>query len=214
MDAALRPLDLSQVPLNFITMILQSMSLSDRFTCALVCKAWAQEATAATRSIILRQRVQDFSCWQRWLDNHGDQLEILQLHECPDAAVLAALPCPQLQDLLLSSHSPYSGGGLSIDSRVWSDLATATKITSVFLEFVHTASQQADVVSALTALPNLGQLTWSSVRCGQQIGLSESMLLHQLTKLTALKIDFVAAENALEHLGLLTRTCCRTSALV
>jgi len=49
MDAALRPRDLSYVPLDFILMVLRSMSLSDRFNCALVCKAWAREAAAATR---------------------------------------------------------------------------------------------------------------------------------------------------------------------
>jgi len=35
MDAA-APLDLLHLPANFITMLLQSMSLRDRFTCALV----------------------------------------------------------------------------------------------------------------------------------------------------------------------------------
>jgi len=61
------------------------------------------------------------------------------------------------------------------------------------------------VVSALTALPDLEQLTWSSVRCRQTWGLSDSMLLQTLTKLTALKLSFVRVTAALEHLGLLTR---------
>jgi len=198
MDAAPRPLDLSRVPSNFITMMLESMSLSERFTCALVCKAWAEEAAAATRSIILRDRIQDLSCLQRWLESHGDQVEVLQLHNCRDPAKLTALPCQQLQDLLLS-------GRFSLDSRVWSDIAAATKLTSVLLELVQTASQQADVVSALTALPDLEQLTWRSVDCGQQRGLSDSKLLHKLTKLTALRLDYVTAAAALEHLGSLTR---------
>jgi len=192
------PLDLSRVPSNVITMMLQSMSLSDRFTCALVCKAWADEAIAATRSIILRDRVQDFSCLQRWLDQHGGQVEVLQLHGCADSAVLTALPCLQLQDLLL--------GSISLDSRVWSDLAAATKLTAVTLKFVRTASQQADVVSALTALPDLEQLTWSGVQCGpQQRSLSDSKLLRKLTKLTALALFHVDTAAALEHLGSLTR---------
>jgi len=197
-------LDLSRVPSNFIALMLQSMSLSDRFTSALVCKAWAQEAAAANRSITLRfnHSVKDYSCFQRWLEKHGDQVEVLQLHECRRHAVLTALPCPQLQDLLLKGISPLN---ISLDSRMWSDLAAATKLTSVSLDYVQTASQQAAVVSALTALPHLEQLTWGSVTCGQQYGLTDSMLLQKLTKLTALKLSSVRAAAALEHLGLLTR---------
>jgi len=202
MDAANSHLDVSHLPSNFITMILQSISLSDRFTCALVCKAWAEAATTATRSIILRDEVQDLSCLQRWLQKHGGQVAILQLHECRHTDVLTALPCPQLQDLLLR-------GGLSLDSRVWSDLAAATKLTSVSLELVATASQQADVVSALTALPNLEQLTCRRIRCGWQRGLPDSKLPQKLTNLTALRLvsvfDSVWTESVLEHLGLLTR---------
>jgi len=191
--AANAPLDL---PPNVINMTLQRMSLSERFTCALVCKAWAQEAAAATHSIILRHEVQDLSCLQRWLAKDGAQVEVLQLHACRGAAVLTALPCPQLQDLLL-------GGRCSLDSRVWNDIAAATKLTSVSL--VDTSCQQADVVSALTALPDLEQLTWHDDRCVQQSPLTDSMLLQQLTKLTALKLGFIGAADALEHLGLLTR---------
>jgi len=91
---------LSRMPSNFITMMMKSMSLSDRFTCALVCKAWAEKAAAATHSIILRNRVQDLSCLQRWLEKHGRQVEILQLHDCRDSAVLTALPCLQVHYLL------------------------------------------------------------------------------------------------------------------
>jgi len=121
---------------------------------------------------------------------------MLHLHDCRDAAALLALT-PQLQDLLLS-------GSFSLDSRVWSNIAAATKLTSVSLDMVRTASQQADVVSALTALPDLEQLTWWSVDCGGQSVLSD-MLLQKLTKLTALRLDPGGAADALEHLGLLTR---------
>jgi len=197
MDAAVPPMDSSRLPSSFITKMLQSMSLSDRFRCALVCKAWAEAATVATRSIILRDRIQDLSCLQIWLEKHGSQVEVLQLHECPYPAVLTALPCPQLHDLLLM-------GSPILDSRVWSDLAAATKLTSVSLEGVLTASQQADVVSALTALPDLEQLTWSRVECRQQWGLSDSMPLQKLTNLTALRLDS-DGPAALEHLGSLTR---------
>jgi len=205
MEDAFRHLDLSRVPSAIIAMMLQGMSLSDRLKCALVCKAWAQEAAAVTRSILLRDRIQDFSCLQKWLENHGGQAEVLQLHNYRHThmAVLTALPCPQLQDLLLSSVDARDG--LSLDSSVWNDIAAATKLTSVSLERVQTASQQADVVSALTALPDLEQLTWCSVSCGQTWGLTDSKLLQNLTKPTALDLYFVNAAEALEHLGLLTR---------
>jgi len=88
---------------------------------------------------------------------------------------------------------------------VWSNIAAASKLTSVSLVLVWTTSQQSDVVSALTALPDLEQLTWISVTCGQQRELTDSMLLQKLTKLTALELTFDTAAAALEHLGLLTR---------
>jgi len=207
MDAALPSLDLSGVPLSFITLMLQSMSLSDRFTCALVCKAWAEAATAATRSIILEHGVQDLSCFQAWLEKHGGRIEVLQSAQdgYAPAGQLTALPCPQLQDLLLK-------GRWTLDGRVWSDIAAATKLTAVSLWSVQTASQQADVVSALTALPDLEQLTcWAFIECGSQRALSGSMLLQKLTKLTSLDLaydseeaDPLATAAALEHLGSLT----------
>jgi len=207
MDAALPALDLSRVPSIFITLVLQSMSLRERFTCALVCKAWAQEATAATRSsIILKHDVLDLSCLQRWLQNHGNQTKVLQLHACVDSPVLTALPCPQLQELLLRG----SRCRLSLDSRVWSDIAAATKLTSISLIGVQTGSRQSDVVSALTALPGLEQLTWRQVGGrdrpfpGSRWRLSDGALLQQLTKLSAVDLDGVTA-GALQHVGLLIR---------
>jgi len=80
----------------------------------------------------------------------------------------------------------------------------ATKLTSFSLQMVRTESQQADVVSVLTALPDLEQLAWWSVECGRQRGLTDSMMLPKLTKLTALRLDTDGAAEALEHLGLLT----------
>jgi len=88
---------------------------------------------------------------------------------------------------------------------VLSDIAAATKLTSLSLDEVVADSQQAEVVSALTALPDLRQLTWSKVRCGGQLDLTDSMLLQKLTKLTALRLRCINAAEALEHLGLLTR---------
>jgi len=197
MDATASPIDLAHASLDIITAVLQSMSLTDRFTCALVCKAWAEAAAAATHSIILRDRVQDLSGLQRWMEKHGQQLEVLQLHAC-DGASLTALPCPQLQDLLL--HGSLLRG-LSISSSVWADIAAATKLISVSLKYMGTAPQQADVVSALTALPDLQQLTWHS----DELQLCDSSLLQQLTQLTALDLLLSVAAAALQHLGSLTK---------
>jgi len=197
MDATAPPHGLPHAPLEIVTMVLQTMCVKDRFTSALVCKAWHEAATAATRSIILEHAVQDLSCLQGWLVKHGNQLEVLELHKC-SGAVLTALPCPQLQGLLLS-------GSLSLDSRVWSDIAAATKLTSVSLaDHMYTAAKQAEVVSAIAALPDLQQLTWHWVACGSQHALSDGMLLQRLTHLTALELD-IASAAALEHLGTLTR---------
>jgi len=198
MDLATAPQGLPHAPLEIVTMVLQTMCLKDRFTCALVCKAWAEAATAATRHrIILKHRV-DLSCLQRWLEKYGNQLQVLQLHEYYDGeAALTALPCPHLQDLLL-------WGSPSIGSRVWSDIAAATKLTSVSLVGAYTAAGQAAVVSALTALPDLQQLTWRHVWCSGDGRLSDSLLLKQATQLTALCLVCVSRE-ALEHLGSLTK---------
>jgi len=188
------------------------MSLTDRFTCALVCKAWAEAATAATHSIILKERVFDFSCLQRWLEKHGNQLKVLQLHQCRGitfirGTALAALPCEQLQDLLL--HQLRQDGDVTfyIDSRVSSDIAAATKLTSVSLSGTGTESQQADLVAALTALPHLKQLTWSFVHCSDWHRLRNSSLLQRTTQLTYLKLEDAAPE-AFEHLGSLTKLQC------
>jgi len=137
----------------------------------------------------------DLSCLQRWLERYGDQVEVLQLHQCHDAA-LTALPCAQLQNLLW--------GGLSIGSRVWTDIAAATKLTSVSLVGAYTAARQADVVSALTALPDLQQLTWRCISCRGGFQLRDSLLLKQVTQLTALRLTNVSTE-ALLHLRSLTK---------
>jgi len=196
-------LDLSVAPSDVIIRLLESMSLSDRFTCALVCKSWAEAATAATHSIIiLRGEVQDLSCFEAWLEKHGSHLEVLQLHEC-DREALAALPCSQLQDLLMHGNLMY-GKKLIMGFKLWCNIAAATKLTSVSLSDVFTFSQQADVVAALTALPDLQQLTWSSVQCSGVRWLSDSLLLQQTTRLTSLELQCITAA-ALQHLGSLTK---------
>jgi len=60
------------------------------------------------------------------------------------------------------------------------------------------------VVAALTALPNLEQLTWRWVRCSNELWLSDSSLLQQMTQLTSLELQRVTAA-ALQHLGSLTK---------
>jgi len=203
MDAPAAALTLSFVPLDIIRMVLQYMGDEDRFTCALVCKAWAKAAAAATRSAVIRRpSLQTFNCLPKWLQNHGHQLLVLQLHDCGGAALIA-LPCAQLQDLLLQGGFG-DDSYINIDSRVWGEIAAATNLTSVSLSGVQTGSQQADVVAALTALPDLEQLTWCDVQCSGEQQLSDSLLLQHLTKLTGLKLqDFSAA--ALEHLSSLTK---------
>jgi len=194
-------LDLSHAAPDIITMVLGSMSLRDRFNCALVCKAWAEAATAATPSIIVKHRVQDFSSLRDWLKKHGNRLEVLQLHQCNRAAVTALPCCAKLQDLLLSGAF---GNFATIASRTWTDIASATKLTSLSVSCVQTTSHQADVVAALTALPNLEQLTWCYVCCSNELWLSDSSLLQQMTQLTSLDLECVIAE-ALQHLGSLTK---------
>jgi len=78
--------------LDIISIVFSSMSLRERCDCALVCKAWAEAAVAATHSIILEHRKPDLSSLQHWLEKHGDMLEVLQLHT-GYKAVLTALPC-------------------------------------------------------------------------------------------------------------------------
>jgi len=186
---------------EIITKFLGSLPLRERLNCALVCKPWAEAATAATRIIILKHRVQDLSSLQIWLEKHGNRLEVFQLRAgCK--APLDALPCcPKLQDLLLRG---FGGDSVSIASRTWSDIASASKLTSVSLSCVETASPQEDVVSALTALPNLEQLTWCSVDCNDELWLCDSSLLQHMTRLTSLELLFVTAA-ALQHLGSLTK---------
>jgi len=194
-------LDLSHAGPDIISIVVSSMPLRERFICALVCKAWAEAATATTHSIILEHRMQDFSGLQHWLEKHGQGLEVLQLHAGYNAALTALPCCAKLQDLLLQgfSHEP-----VSMANRTWADIASATKLTSMSLKFVQTASQQADVVAALTALPNLEQLTWQFVSCSGKQPLSNSLLLQQMTWLTFLDLGCVTAA-ALQHLGSLTK---------
>jgi len=187
-------LDLPVAPFDVITRILESMSLSDRFTCALVCQSWAKAATAATRSIIIRHRLQDLSSLQCWLKEHGSHLEVLQLHDC-DGATLTALPCPQLRDLLL--HGPYEKyGHLTMDSEVWCGIAAAEKLTSVSLSHVSsTGAKPADVVSALTALSDLQQLTWKVIGINGVEDPLASSLLQQMTQLTYLDLHGTSSDG-------------------
>jgi len=194
-------LDLSHATPDIMTRVLGSINLRERFNCALVCKAWAEAATAATHSIILEHRKQDLSDLQHWLEKYGNSVEVLQLHACDGAALTAVPCCAKLQDLLLHGTC---GQYVSIDSRTWGDIASATKLTSISLSYVRTASQRADLVAALTALRNLEQLTWYSIQCSGGAELSDSLLLQQLTRLTSLDLHYVTAA-ALQHLGSLTK---------
>jgi len=189
-------INLSDAPLDVITVLLGNMELKQRATCALVCSDWAKAAAATTHSIV-KHGLQDLTSLQQWLEKYGSQVRVVRLH-AESQLDMSRLPCAQLQDLLL--HGQYWSRKLMLDSRVWADIAASTKLTSVSLQRVRTDSQQADVVSALTALPDLQQLTWQEVECGQKQGLSDSRLLQQLTKLTDLRLVAVSKE-ALQHLG-------------
>jgi len=197
---------LSAAPLDVIMAVLQHMDLQQRFTCALVCSDWAKAAAAATKSIV-KHGLQDITQLQQWLDKNDNKVETLQLRDC--SCTLARLPCAQLQDLLL--HGCGQNTKLILDSRVWRDIAAATKLTSVQLDLVSTTAQQAEVVSALTTLPDLQQLTWRDVGCGDERELSDSRLLQQLTRLTGLELRCVTAKalevtaEALQHLSSLTK---------
>jgi len=197
-------LDLAHAAPDIVSMILGSMPVRDRFTCALVCKALGKAAVAATHSIILEHRLQDLSGFQHWLKRHGDILEVLQLHTGYNATLTALPCCAKLQDLLLQGLFAAYSLDISIDSRTWVHIASATKLTSVALSNIRTASQQADVVAALTALPNLEQLTWRYIRCSNELWLSDSSLLQHMTRLTSLELQCVTAA-ALRHLGSLTK---------
>jgi len=184
-------------------MLLEKMSYKERRTCALVCQDFAKAARAQSLNIIYRPTVHDANLrsLQDWLRKHQNQNKLLQLHECES---LTALPCtpaqlPGLEELLL-----HGVGRLSIASRIWTDLSAATSLVSVSLHHVETSSEQASVVSALAALPNLEQLAWCSVKCREDRFLESTALLQLLTQLTAFELDGHLT-GALEHLGSLTR---------
>jgi len=183
--------------------LLGNMELEQRFTCALVCSDWAKAAAATTDSIekvgLGLVGLEDLTGLQEWLEKYGSQVKTLRLHVSCQAD-MPRLPCTQLRDLRLCGSDQ-----LTLEGRLWNDIAAATKLTSVSLQHVFTNSQQADVVSALTALPDLQQLTWREVQCGQgQKLLLDSRLLQQLTKVTRLKLDTVLVE-ALQHLGSMSK---------
>jgi len=136
-------------------------------------------------------------------------LVTLTLRQCSALLPAAVLVCIQVHGRLyqmVSSRQQPSIQFKHYSSAIstWIDIETATKLTSVSLRSVQTDSQQADVVSALTALPDLEQLTWRHVYCGQQRRLSDSSLLQQATRLTYLDLkNFRTA--ALQHLSSLTK---------
>jgi len=189
-------INLSDAPLDVVSWATWNSSSA---TCALVCSDWAKAAAATTHSIV-KHRVRDLKGLQHWLEKNGSQIETMQLRVYCKVG-MARLPCAQLQDLLLRG---YWDCKLILDSRVWGDIAAATKLTSVSLQWVSTDSQQADVVSALTALPDLQQLDWGDVECKQKEKLSDSRLLQHLTTLTGLDLSYVSAE-ALQHLGCVSK---------
>jgi len=187
MDAAMCALNLHSAPQDVITAVLATMGLKQRFTCALVCRAWAKAAAAATRALDLHEE-EDIRGLQQWLEKYGNQLEFLRLCTRRQGN-LTTLPCAQLHDLQLGGCAQ-----LSVGSRVWSDVAAATKLTSVTLEDLHTESTPAEVLSVLACLPDLKQLMLGRVAYSDQYwGLDEagSLMLQQLTQITHLWVSRV-----------------------
>jgi len=183
-----------------LTAIMQRLELKERFKCALVCRPWADAATAATRSIV-KEGSFDVSSLQQWLEKRGSQVEVLRL-DLYSKTALTALPCPELRDLKLL----LAGG--AIGSGAWSDIAAATQLTSVSLSWIDTPFQP-EAASALTALPHLKQLSWRNLHSGAkedlQTDLSDvSVVLQHQTQLTKLELQGVTAE-ALQHLGSLSK---------
>jgi len=153
MDAAAPPLDVPYVPIELIPAILQSMSPSDRLSCALVCKAWAEAVTRLRYSIFVKQRLQesDFTGLKEWLAKHGGKIQVLQLHECYGA--LTALPCAQLQNLLLCGQDEDDDGRvgtmrLQVDPSVWRDVGSLPDNLSLPVSPGHSMSAGGCGVSA------------------------------------------------------------------
>jgi len=200
-------LSLSSAPQDVILAVLATMELGDRFTCALVCRAWAKAAAAATRAVsILGGR--DIRGLQQWLEKYGSQLQVFSLNKRQGPLQLTRLPCAQLQHLQLGGvYGPKFG----VASRVWSDIAAATKLTSVTLEDLNTESTPAEVLSVLARLPDLKRLMLGRVVCaGGYCGLlqrdEDSLMLRQLTQITHLDVHHVQP-SALRDIVMLGQLC-------
>jgi len=199
-------MDLSDTSSDILRMIMCSMPHTDRFNCALVCKAWAEAATAATHSIILeRKDNRTLSSLPLWMQKYWNQVDSFQLQKC--LGTLELLPCAQLQDLQLHGKADYYDR-LVINIAVWTALRAASSLTSLSLQQITAACAQQDVVSAVAGLPRLQQLSWRHVRCYDQEENGQpsdvSLLLQQLTQLTRLELWGVTAE-ALQHLRPLSK---------
>jgi len=180
------------MPSNVITMLIHSMSLSDRVKCALVCKGSGSnrgntQPHTGAHSIILRDKVQDLSSLQAWFEKHGGQVRCCScmsaMVNLADGTALSTGHVHRTVDRQKTSIAArllHGRIGFNIDSTMWDDIASATKRRSLRLYLAWTASASRRSVR-LTALPDLEQLTWHRVRCGPQRGLSDSKVLRKLT---------------------------------
>ena len=96
--------------------------------CALVSRTWNDAAAAVTSTIDLPAYA-DTDSLQQWLQHHGSNLSKLHMHAATGR--LTALPCPNLNDLLLR------GSGLQLSRSVLGAIDAASRLTSVVLEEVH-----------------------------------------------------------------------------
>jgi len=125
---------------------------------ARVCSSWVEAAAAATRSIQLRSTNTDNL--QQWLHSRG--ASVLQVNLLQASGVITTLPCPKLQDLVLSNSSVDLRPG----SQLLQDLCSAAALTSLHL---HDGTYQGepDLAAVLLALPNLQELCLLS-ECHEQ----------------------------------------------
>jgi len=188
-------------------MIMNSLTVKERFSCALVSKAWAKAippAAAAATVRIVKHGLYDLKGLQQYLHRSGSRVLALQLHGCSGS--FTGLPCTKLQELIKGSITAKIQllHSLSMDGSLGIDLAAAASLTSLSLAHVSSASHEADVVAAVARLQGLRQLTWSNVQCGGNPTLLDSRLLQQLRWLTYLDLRSASAQ-ALQHLGSLTK---------
>jgi len=191
-------ISMSELPEEILENIMGKMDIKQRCSCAQVSQNWKVAAAAAATSSIVLDEVRDVTSLQKWLEEHGGHVEVLQLQA---ARFPTALPCPRLLDLHL--HADSRCFRRPVDDRVWEGISAATQLESVSLSKLEAARGSEEVMAVLAALPKLQHLSWCSVKCSGETYLPGVASLQGLTKLTGLELRDVTA-GALEQLSALT----------